>query len=103
MFPCSRVQEPGKEEYRGTLGSYISDALGSVFGSNFSNSDKAAAADFEDTTFSCAFIHQHTHSTKTALLLHSCVVPAVCGAATSAAADFEDATFSDDDTLHDQE
>jgi hypothetical protein len=24
-------QEPGKEQYTGTLGSYISDALGSVF------------------------------------------------------------------------
>lgn len=46
------IQEPGKEQYTGTLGSYISDALGSVFGSNFSNSDKASAADFENTTFS---------------------------------------------------
>jgi hypothetical protein len=46
------ITDPDGKEYTGTLGDYISGALGSVFGSNFSNSDKATTADFDNTTFS---------------------------------------------------
>lgn len=45
------MQEPGGKEYKGTVADYISGALGSVFGQNFTNSDKAHTADFDNTTF----------------------------------------------------
>jgi len=45
------VQKPGGKEYKGTVADYISGAVVSVFGQNFTNSDKAHTADFDNTTF----------------------------------------------------
>ena len=53
LQPCSVVlQEPGQKEFKGTLGSYIGDALSSVMGSNNPAHKGGKGADFDNTVFS---------------------------------------------------